>query len=234
MTTATYHRGIRYDDQTREFTMYLDGGAIGVARSFHEAETTLDQLVSELTGAEYAIGRRPAPLSCPSCGDPMREYGLCAACREANPIRLCLTCKQPSLDPVCLTCIESSHRCAAGHALDDYGVCEICQVEICAPCGFCRGPHHTQHCKDLLALLCGNDVLMPHILAKLLQRHPSLALSFLSELPNLLLVRQADMQAAWLSSYLEEASADRLLAAWLARMGGECVRGVPRYELLAV
>lgn len=39
---------IIYDRETRDFAMYLNGDLVGFARSYHEAETTLDQLVYEV------------------------------------------------------------------------------------------------------------------------------------------------------------------------------------------
>ena len=46
--TTTYRKEICYDRETRDFAMYLDGELIGFARTYHEAEITLDQLVFEL------------------------------------------------------------------------------------------------------------------------------------------------------------------------------------------
>lgn len=50
-----YQKAIIYDRATRDYAMYLDGELVGFARSYHEAEVTLDQLVSEL----LAHGQRP-------------------------------------------------------------------------------------------------------------------------------------------------------------------------------
>jgi hypothetical protein len=38
---------IVYDRDTRDYAMYLDGELVGFARTYHEAEVTLDQLVLE-------------------------------------------------------------------------------------------------------------------------------------------------------------------------------------------
>jgi hypothetical protein len=43
-----YEKEIVYDPETRDFAMYLDGELVGFARTYQEAETTLDQLVFEL------------------------------------------------------------------------------------------------------------------------------------------------------------------------------------------
>lgn len=50
-----YRTQIVYDCQTKEFAMYLDGELVGFARTYHEAELTLLQLVDELArGAKKA------------------------------------------------------------------------------------------------------------------------------------------------------------------------------------
>ena len=38
---------IIYDRETRDYAMYLDGELVGFARTYHEAEVTLDQLALE-------------------------------------------------------------------------------------------------------------------------------------------------------------------------------------------
>lgn len=43
-----YRKEIVYDRETRDYAMYLDGELVGFARTYHEAEITLDQLVFEL------------------------------------------------------------------------------------------------------------------------------------------------------------------------------------------
>ena len=47
MSTKILPRGkqIVFDRQTRDYTMYLDGELVGFARTYHEAEVTLDQYV---------------------------------------------------------------------------------------------------------------------------------------------------------------------------------------------
>lgn len=47
-TTHEIPRSINYDAASGDFAMYLDGELIGFARSYSEAEITLDQLVFEL------------------------------------------------------------------------------------------------------------------------------------------------------------------------------------------
>jgi hypothetical protein len=49
-----YEKAIVYDPETRDFAMYLDGELVGFARTYQEAELTLDQLVFELINGQYA------------------------------------------------------------------------------------------------------------------------------------------------------------------------------------
>jgi hypothetical protein len=48
-----YEKAIVYDPETRDFAMYLDGELVGFARTYQEAEVTLDQLVYELMSGQY-------------------------------------------------------------------------------------------------------------------------------------------------------------------------------------
>jgi hypothetical protein len=45
MTTHQPVKEIVYDRESRDYAMYLDGELVGFARTHHEAETTLNQLV---------------------------------------------------------------------------------------------------------------------------------------------------------------------------------------------
>ncbi len=48
--TPLYRKEIVYDRASHDYAMYLDGELVGFARTYHEAEVTLDQLVLELVG----------------------------------------------------------------------------------------------------------------------------------------------------------------------------------------
>ena len=48
MTTQPLLKEIRYDRASRDYGMYLDGELVGFARTYHEAEVTLDDLVHEI------------------------------------------------------------------------------------------------------------------------------------------------------------------------------------------
>lgn len=45
---------ICYDRETRDYAIYLNSELVGFARTYHEAEVTLDQLVFELIAARAA------------------------------------------------------------------------------------------------------------------------------------------------------------------------------------
>ncbi len=48
-----YRKDIVYDRDTRYFRMYLDGELVGFARTYAEAEATLDRLIFELVSGQY-------------------------------------------------------------------------------------------------------------------------------------------------------------------------------------
>lgn len=48
-----YRKEIAYDRETGDYAMYLDGELVGFARTYHEAEQVLDQLVFELLSGQY-------------------------------------------------------------------------------------------------------------------------------------------------------------------------------------
>jgi len=50
---SMYRKEIVYDRETHDYAMYLDGELVGFARTYHEAEVTLDQLVFELMSGQY-------------------------------------------------------------------------------------------------------------------------------------------------------------------------------------
>lgn len=49
---------IKYDRETHDFAMYLDGELVGFARTYYEAEVTLDQMVFDLLTS--AVTQQPA------------------------------------------------------------------------------------------------------------------------------------------------------------------------------
>jgi hypothetical protein len=55
-----YEKAINYDPETRDFAMHLDGELVGFARSYQEAEVTLDQLIHELL-TERAVAQVVKP-----------------------------------------------------------------------------------------------------------------------------------------------------------------------------
>lgn len=47
-----YRKEIVYDRETHDYAMYLDGELVGFARTYHEAEVRLDQLVFDLMSGQ--------------------------------------------------------------------------------------------------------------------------------------------------------------------------------------
>jgi|SRR5947207_1550664 len=80
MTCATFLKDIKYDRETKDYAMHLDCELVGFARTYHEAEVTLDQLVWELlnsgichTATELDGGipdDDPLPYPLPDDADP--------------------------------------------------------------------------------------------------------------------------------------------------------------------
>jgi hypothetical protein len=52
-STSMYRKEIVHDRKTRDYAMYLDGELVGFARTYQEAEVTLDQLIFELMSGQY-------------------------------------------------------------------------------------------------------------------------------------------------------------------------------------
>lgn len=48
-----HRKEIVYDYERHDFAMYLDGELVGFARTYGEAETTLDQIIFELMSGRY-------------------------------------------------------------------------------------------------------------------------------------------------------------------------------------
>lgn len=53
MNAPVYTKSIQYDRESRDYAFYLDEELVGFARTYQEAEATLDQLVFELLNGQY-------------------------------------------------------------------------------------------------------------------------------------------------------------------------------------
>jgi len=89
-----YRKEIVYDRATRDYAMFLDKELVGFARTYHEGEVTLDQLVFELIGSQYFAGiGEPNPMPAPEPddleigNDP--APGRCRNCGGAHHIQAC-------------------------------------------------------------------------------------------------------------------------------------------------
>jgi hypothetical protein len=48
-----YRKQIIHDRTTHDYAMYLNGELVGFARTYHEAEVALNQLIFELSSGHY-------------------------------------------------------------------------------------------------------------------------------------------------------------------------------------
>jgi hypothetical protein len=55
-----YEKAVIYDPETRDFACYLDGELVCFARTYQEAETTLDKLIYELLTRHPEVIVKPA------------------------------------------------------------------------------------------------------------------------------------------------------------------------------
>lgn len=54
-----YEKSVIYDPETSDWAMYLDGELVGFARTYDEAEATLDQVIAELLNPKLVAEREP-------------------------------------------------------------------------------------------------------------------------------------------------------------------------------
>jgi hypothetical protein len=64
-----YKKHIKFDRETKDFAMYLDGELVGYARTYLEGETTLNELVYELLSS----GQLPTATERAADADEVRE-----------------------------------------------------------------------------------------------------------------------------------------------------------------
>lgn len=67
-----YEREIVYAQETRDFEMRLNGELVGFARTYQEAEQTLDELVYELLNRQFfrELSARSADCAIRPSGEP--------------------------------------------------------------------------------------------------------------------------------------------------------------------
>lgn len=119
-----YDKSIQYDRETRDYAMRLDGELVGFARTHHEAEITLDQLVFELMssyrkydGPDPRTPTTEAPADDPIAIDPPTTCCFCSKphhpqdCPEMRALlfapSIC-TCTGNDFDPICDGCIAAA------------------------------------------------------------------------------------------------------------------------------
>ena len=153
-TDATYRKEIRYDRETRDYAMYLDGELVGFARTYHEAEVTLDQVVFELlshgaTATASALDGDSDADECATCDGegriPVAGYGdqaggwaeTCPDCGGHSPRQRCLLCGGD----------HSAENCPRIHPIDATDLLMNADAVIGRLyCPNCLGNHLLQDC----------------------------------------------------------------------------------------
>jgi hypothetical protein len=69
-------RAIVYDRETHDYAMYLDGDLVGYARTYHDAERSLDALVAEILALHAASALPLPPLD--AVGETLAELAVSA------------------------------------------------------------------------------------------------------------------------------------------------------------
>jgi hypothetical protein len=85
VTISQYVKNIEYNRSTKDYDLKLDGRYVGSARTHHEGEVVLDQLVYELLNAQ----------------SPVDDDNVCEVCFGEGD---CPRCNQPTTAPTCATC----------------------------------------------------------------------------------------------------------------------------------
>ena len=131
-TDATYRKEIVFDRESRDYAMRLDGELVGYARSYHEAEITLDELVFELLSS--------GATATASALDGDSDADECAAS----------ACVGEPVAVVCATCDGEGRIPVAGYGDQAGG-----WAETCPDCGghsprqrclLCGGDHSAENC----------------------------------------------------------------------------------------
>lgn len=117
-----YQRKIEYDRESRDYACYLKCGdgeyeLVGFARTYHEAEVTLDQLVFELLSGQYFQQARPAEMAkatfVPSCDWGVFNNGSITTCACGKPAAILLHGVADLDIALCGTCHAAYERAAS-------------------------------------------------------------------------------------------------------------------------
>ena len=179
ITDATFAREITPEYETVGkrrrlvgYTMRLDGELVGFARTHHEAEVTLDQLVFELLSsgatatATQLDGGDHSAENCPR----IHPIDVTALLEEAD-VLLSQTASHPGPNCYCPACMRAAERLIVDAYITrlqvDAGlICQYCgddhadttcpqRRSLLAPrvCGNCQGQHSIQACPEIRAAL---------------------------------------------------------------------------------
>jgi hypothetical protein len=96
LTAPRYEKEICYDRETRDYAMYLDGELVGFARTYHEAEVSLDELVHTILVHGNADPAPAAPCDHIGTGREVLvspSYEVLVSCQECSAMLDVLQCK---------------------------------------------------------------------------------------------------------------------------------------------
>lgn len=87
-----YRKEIVYDREARDYAMYLDGELTGFARTYHQAEVALDQLVFDLLAAGMHYSATQMDGDPPTDDNDPPEQGPCDDIEAPIDRPRCATC----------------------------------------------------------------------------------------------------------------------------------------------
>jgi hypothetical protein len=135
-TDATYRKEICYDRETRDYAMYLDGELVGFARTYHEAEIALDQLVFELMSGQLFADLTPAEVQqdIRQTEADTRDAEADALASDEAPLLVepdaCEFCTKPAVWQIRACSTRDRYRDVTYYlACDDCYGCEFCDDE---------------------------------------------------------------------------------------------------------
>lgn len=140
-----YEKSIVYDRETRDYAMYLDSELVGFARTYHEAEVTLDQLVFELMTGQHFKNFPTGEVAPPPIDEPQPIADESNACAGFGCVDGCGDCEAATTTSI----ITTDPMAFIADEVSD-GQCPACG----------EPGHSAQKCPDIRDLLFAEPVVM--------------------------------------------------------------------------
>ena len=135
-TTHEIPRSINYDAASGDYAMRLDGELVGFARTHHEAEVTLDELVFELLSGQHFADLTPAEVQqdIRQTEADTRDAEADALASDEAPLLVepdaCEFCTKPAVWQIRACSTRDRYRDVTYYlACDDCYGCEFCDDE---------------------------------------------------------------------------------------------------------